>query len=279
MKKLTFIALTSLVIVSCSKQDEPEPEIYYQVAEITNGSTQSQKMVYDEYGRVIEYVESYQEDIVKVTYSYPSDDLIIVHTEDRRPHPFGGEDIVREYDDEISLEKGRITCCEGVFSSNETGASPFQKKYRQEFAYTGDNHINVVKWTEWNKRGDDWAYDKPWTWENYYIWENGNLVEVEDYLGNSKPVYIYKYSYHSTAGVQNLVRVPFGRYQYYPLQLKGYFGSMSKNLISTFEMEQDGHMPYVKEYTCEIVENRITRFTESRNGVSEVYDVAWTSGQ
>ena len=64
------------------------------------------------------------------------------------------------------------------------------------------NFFIWIKWTEWNRQGDEWALDRPWTWENYYIWENGNLTEIEDFSGKTTPFYRYKYSYSITSGIR-----------------------------------------------------------------------------
>ena len=97
----------------------------------------------------------------------------------------------------------------------------------------GDNAI--IQYTEWNKKGASWSDDNPWSWENYYIWENNNLITIEDYAGNKTPTYVYKYSYSSVSGVQNVQPIHLTRFQYFPLQLKGYFGAQTANLIIGIE--------------------------------------------
>ncbi len=281
MKKLAIIALSALVITSCSKQDEPDPEVYLQVSEITNGANHYKKFTYDDYGRVIKYIDSYSDETITVTYSYPSEYKILSHTECRWSVPswdgVGMREALREYDDEIVVDKGRIVSCEGIYSTNELSESDlFRKKYRHKFTYTEDNHLNVVKCTEWSRLGDSWAYDKPWTWENYYLWENGNLTEVQDCAGNTTPVYTYKYSYSTVIGINNVVGIHFDRPQYYPLMLKGYFGPMSKNLISGIERIKAGEESLVWQYDYIISDNIITSFTEIINGVSDTYNVLWT---
>ena len=274
MKRLIHIVLTLLIISSCSNNDEPTPDVFTQVAEITNDHNNTRTFAYDSYGRVTKYEISVNDDVVIATYSYPSENLIKIHTEhiltlDKN------HSITRSYDDEVYLENGRAAYCEGIFSTDEFGTI-FQKKYRHEFSYTAGNHLNVVKCTEWNKKGDDWNYEKPWSWENYYIWEGSNLVTIEDCAGHDKPIYIYNYSYSSVSGIQNLIPLHLGRYQYYPLQLKGYFGLTSENLIDGVESIVP-NMPVIKErYEYEIDRNKITGYSETRNGESEHYSVSWT---
>lgn len=65
MNKLYYI-LISLIIVSCSN-DEPEPEIFMQIASITNedGSV-CQQFLYDSYGRIVTYRNMYPTETVTV---------------------------------------------------------------------------------------------------------------------------------------------------------------------------------------------------------------------
>lgn len=268
MEKYLLLTFLLLIITSCSNQDEPKPTAFTQVSEISNGSTTSHNITYDEYGRVSKYTAVFSDESVNATYSYPADDIITIHTVCEQN---GVNHILREYEDKIYLENGRASYCDGVFSM--TGHDDmFQKKYRHEFIYTSDNHLNVIKWTEWNREGNDWAYDKPLTWENYYIWENGNLVEVEDYNGNSTPTYTYNYSFSDIEGVQNIIAARLGRYQYYPLQLKEIFGAQSRNLIS-IEKFKSNVLSYEIKYEYNIAASTIIRYLETRNNISDEFTV------
>lgn len=277
MKNLLLLIFTAVCLVSCSNQDEPEPEIFSQVSEITNSSNSISKgITYDAYGRVIKYIAVYSTESISATYTYPSDNLIKIHTQDVIFGQNGVSDILRTYEEELYLENGRASYCEGIFSSNEVG-SLFQKKYRHDFTYTTDNHLNVIKWTEWNKKGDEWVYDKPWTWENYYVWENGNLTEVEDFFGNSKPYYTYKYTYSSMADVQNIIPIHYERFQYYPLQLKGIFGAQPSNPIIGMEQTIDNGTTYKTDYNYNIIDGKIVNYSETSNGISDDFTVTWTN--
>ena len=277
MKIYQFLIYSVVLFVSCSTQDEPDPEIFSQVAEISNDhNIISQKITYDSYGRVIEYTALYPTESVSAAYTYTADNLINIHTQDVIFGQNGDSDIMRVYEDELYLENGRASYCEGVFTSNDTG-SLFQKRYRHDFTYTPDHHLNVIKCTEWNKRDDDWAYDKPWSWENYYVWENGNLIEVEDFFGNTKPYYTYKYTYSTISAVQNIVPIQFGRFQYYPLQLKGIFGLQPKNLIMGMEQITNGGAPYKTDYKYIIEGGKIINYSVIKNGISDAFSVVWTN--
>lgn len=273
MKTLQPLVFSVLFFVSCSNQDAPRSEIFSQIAEMSNAANDiSRKISYDSYGRLINYVEIHLGETVSATYDYPSDNLIRIHTQQEIFGNNGARQIVREYEDELYLDNGRGSYCEGILSSNEVG-SFFQKKYRHDFFYTTDNHLNVVKWTEWNKEGDDWVYEKPWTWENYYVLENDNLTEVEDFLGNSNSYYTYKYAYSTLSNVQNIIPIHYGRFQYYPLQLKGIFGLQPKNLIVGIENTTYNGTIYKIEYKYDIREDKVIGYSEICNGVSNDFSV------
>lgn len=277
VKTFLLLIFTAVCLVSCSNQDEPDPEKFSQVSEISNGYNNiSQRITYDEYGRVIKYIAGFPTESITATYTYPSDNLIRIHTQDVIFGQNGTSGILRIYEDELYLENGRASYCEGIFSSNDAG-SLFQKKYRHDFIYATDNHLNVIKWTEWNKNGDDWAYDKPWTWENYYVWEDGNLTEVEDFLGNTRPFYTYKYTYATMSGVQNIIPLHYGRFQYFPLQLKGIFGLQPKNLIIGLEQTIDNGTTYKTDYNYNITDGKIVNYSETQNGISDDFTVIWTN--
>ena len=276
MKSLLLLIFTAICMVSCSTQDEPDPEIFSQVLEITNSNNNiSKKITYDAYGRVIKYTALFSTEAITATYTYPSDNLIKIHTQDVIFGQNGASDLARIYEDELYLEHGRASYCVGIFRSNDVG-SLYEKKYRHDFTYTTDNHLNVIKWTEWNKNGDDWAYDKPWAWENYYVWENGNLLEVEDFSGKNKPVYTYKYTYASMSDIHNIIPIHYGRFQYYPLQLKGIFGLQPQNPVIGLEQTIDNGTSYKTDYNYNIIHGKIVNYSEIQNGISDDFTGIWT---
>lgn len=273
-----YYLLISLLFVSCSS-DEPESETFMQIASITNeGEYISQQFSYDSYGRVVTYRSMYPTETVTVEYEYVSDNLIKITTKDINFGRNGIYDVVRTYQDNLHLESGRAAYCEGIFCQTEQNKTSIEKKYRHEFSYTSGNLLNVVKWTEWNKEGDGWAEDKPWTWENFYYWDNGNLVKIEDFNGNSYPSVTYTFNYTDVAGVQNIVPIPMGRYQYIPLQLKGIFGAQSVSLISEVHRDDSfNNKSTSTSYRYEFADSRITKYQESRNnGITETFSVIWT---
>lgn len=277
MNKLYYL-LIPLIFVSCST-DKPEPETFMQIASITNedGSV-CQQFSYDSYGRIATCRSIYPAETVTVEYEYVSDDLIKITTKDINFGWNGIYDIVRTYQDNLHLENGRAVYCEGIFCQTEQDKTTIEKKYRHEFSYTSGNLLNVVKWTEWNKKGDGWEEDNPWTWENYYYWENGNLVKIEDFNGNSYPSLIYTINYTDVAGVQNVVPIPMGLYQYIPLQFKGIFGAQSVSLISEVHRDDTLNGITSTNYRYEFAGSRITKYQESySNGMEETFSVLWTT--
>lgn len=275
MKSFPLFALL-ILLASCDEKNEPNPDIYMQIAEISDESSDYKiNFSYDAYGRVVKYSEYNTHETIEISYSYPSADQINMHTRCVIPLLWDANGIEIIYDDQLYLDKGRASYCEGIYKRTEN-ESVIEKKYRHDFTYTSDNHLNVVKCTEWNKLGDSWAFERPWTWENFYIWENGNLVEVEDYNGNNTPAYTYKYNYFPIKDVENIVAINMGRYQYYPLQLKGIFGSWSINLISSTDTYSSiNKTSMTTDYIYDIQENRIISYTENRGGKSNVFSVIW----
>lgn len=81
MNKLYYL-LISLIFVSCST-DEPEPEIFMQIASITNeDGSLCQQFSYDSYGRIVTYRSMYPAETVTIEYKYVSNNLIKITTKD-----------------------------------------------------------------------------------------------------------------------------------------------------------------------------------------------------
>ena len=280
---IPFIVILSLFMTGCSKE-EPSLEVFMQIKSIISETgTDNSQFTYDSYGRVISYERICNDESYTITYEYVSEELIRITTKDViKDAGFTQDgydcDVIRTMIDELHIENGRAVSCDGLFSLAGVDKYPFEKKYRLEFGYTHDNHLNWIKHTEWNKSGDDWAEDRPWTWKNYYYWENGNLVKIEDYSGNSNPYITYSLKYGDTTEVQNVVPIPMGGLQYYPLQLKGLFGSMPIGLIIEMIVRSDAsNSNDITKYRYILYETQITNYAESHNGSkSNVFTVQWT---
>ena len=278
---IPFIVIISLFMTGCSKE-EPSYKVFMQIKSIIcDTGTDNSQFTYDSYGRVISYERVCNDESYTITYEYVSDDLIRITTKDvikdAIPTQDGYNDMIRTFKDELHLEKGRAVSCDGLFSLAGGDKYPFEKKYRLEFGYTLDNHLNWIKHTEWNKSGDDWAEDRPWTWENYYYWEDGNLVKIEDYSGNSHPYITYSLKYGNTSEVQNVVPIPIEGLQYYPLQLKGHFGPMPIGLIIEIVRSDASNGNDITKYRYILYDTQITNYVESHNGSeSNIFTVQWT---
>ena len=274
---IPILFIVCLFMTACSKE-APSYEVFMQVESIINltGSDRSY-FSYDPYGRVISYERFCGNESISVIYEYVSEDLIKITTEDLITGQDGEYDILRTYKDELHLEKGRAVSCDGIFNQIERYQKPFERKYRHEFGYTRDNLLNWIKWTEWNKSGDNREEDSSWSWENYYYWEDGNIVKIEDYLGHSYPYITYSLKYGDISRVQNVVPIPMGSLQYYPLQLKGFFGPMSSRLITEIVRSDSSNGNDITTYQYNLTEGRIINYLESHDGrESDTFSVKWT---
>ena len=272
---LAFLSLPFLLLSSCSKSDEPVYDIFMQVSSIKlDGSSDSRQITYDSYGRVIVYKSLDGPLHLNVEYSYVSDDLVNIHTEELIIGQNGAYNILNTYEEELHLEKGRADYSVGTVTRQTWDTDPYEKKYRHDFFYTMDNHLNVMKITEWEKLDGKWNEETSSTWENYYVWEGANLVEIEDYSGKYAPQRFYSYCYNSIKGVHNILEIPMVYSYYYPLQLKEMFGSMSVNLISELRISDDDDLP-VKSYVYDVSNGRIVSYSATSGNWKDTFTVQW----
>ena len=222
-------------MTACSNE-EPSHEVFMQIKSIIcDTGTDNSQFTYDSYGRIISYERVCSEESFIITYEYVSEDLIKITTQDVIKDAIltqdgNYNDIIRTNKEELHLENGRAVSCDGLFSQIEDEKNSDEKKYRLEFGYTRDNFLNWMKHTEWNKSGDNWEEDRPWSWENYYYWEDGNLVKIEDYSGHSYPYITYSFKYGITTEVQNVVPIPMGEFNFIPCNLKAFLDQRQTSL-------------------------------------------------
>ena len=274
--QLAFLSIPFMLLSSCGKSDEPARDVFTQVSSIMrNGSLDSRQITYDSYGKVVGYKAVDGPLHLNVEYSYVSDDLVKIHTEELIIGQNGAYNILNTYEEELHLEKGRADYCEGTVTRQTWDADPYEKKYWHDFIYTMDNHLNVMKITEWEKLDGKWNEETSSTWENYYVWEGANLVEIEDYSGKYAPQRLYSYCYNSIKGVQNILEIPMVYHHYYPLQLKGMFGSMSINLISERRISGDNSLP-VTSYDYDVSNGRIVSYSATSDNWTDTFTVQWT---
>ena len=273
---VAFLSIPFLLLFSCSKSDEPSPDVFMQVSSIKiNGSGSNYRQwTYDSYGKVVKYNAWIGSLHLDVEYTYVSDNLVKIHTEEIIEGQNGAYDVLNTYDEELHLDNGRADYCEGTVTRLKWDADPYEKMYRHDFIYTKDNHLNVLKVAEWGKHDGEWSDENASSYENYYIWEEGNLVRVEDYSGRYVPQRIYSYSYNSIKGFQNLLEIPMVYSQYYPLQLKEIFGTMSVNLISEHEIIGNDNLT-VTSYDYEVSNGRIVKYSATADNWTDTYTVQW----
>lgn len=280
----TFPILILAIITSCSNNDEPNYPVFKQPAAITsddiNGGNQT--FEYDDYGKITGWILNYKENEgVIVRYSYPNGNTIKIESEevffDTRTY----------WEETIQLLNGRASKSEGTFIRKQDDVTLIQKTYRLEFAYTPDNHLNIVKHSEImgvgeNVTANDW--EKSWNWENYLIWENGNLKEYEDFYGKSIVNTTTKYEY-STYAVAYPVIIPvvINSWHHSPLFMQGVFGLNSNNLLKSSSIfDKDGNLDLTRHYIYEFNdEDLIDQYIETisyntafSNSIS--YKVNWT---
>ncbi|MDE6552640.1 MAG: hypothetical protein K2K98_06750 [Muribaculaceae bacterium] len=212
---------------------------------------------------------------LNVEYSYVSDDHVNIHAEELIIGQNGAYNILNTYEEDLHLEKGRADYSEGTVIRQTWDADPYEKKYRHDFIYTMDNHLNVMKITEWEKLEGKWNEETSSTWENYYVWEGVNLVEIEDYSGKYAPQRFYSYCYNSITGVQNILEIPMVYYHYYPFQLKEMFGPMSINLISERRILGENSLS-VTSYDYDVSNGRIVSYSATSDNWTDTFTVQWT---
>lgn len=281
-----LLGITSLAILaSCSNSEEPVYTVFMQPSAITTDGAEgaSQSFEYNDYGKVAEWDSRYDADNRHITasYSYPDDNTILVTSEDTSP-------ITRTYWTEtIQLVNGRASNSEGTFIQIQNDVLMIKKTYRLAFEYDPSNHLTAVKHSEVVGIGDDLAadaWDKSWDWEDYLIWEDGNLKEYQYYHGNAIVTTIVKcdYSDYDATYPVNLP-ITIQSHHHTPLMMQGVFGSNSEKLVKSVSYCDRDNKPiserryvyelnsdkYVESYT-EIIPHYNDRFT------STLYEVTWT---
>lgn len=283
MKKI-LLPVNLLVLIrlsSCTGSDEPDYPVFMQPISITSEDKWGhiQTFEYDDYGRIIAWVEKSNAQgtptINCAYYQYPDNNTIKVFSKNAN----GLEE--RYYDETIRLEKGRAIESEGTFDCVGDASVCIQKTYRLFFEYDQTNHLVAVKHSEVIGIGDkvtDDAWDNAWTWEDYMIWENGNLKEYHNYYGHSSVTYLHKYDYYPThtdyAVINPLV---INCYHHSLLYMKGVFGDNSKQLLKTDECEDFSLNKYNHKSTYEYVLDgtKVTEYTLITPTYTTTNTVTW----
>lgn len=287
MRDLTFIfpLVAIFMLASCSSNDNPDYPVFMLPSSIVTNDANggNQTFVYDEYGRIVSW--TYKPNIDHASsytaqYSYPDDNTIVVQSEET------WLDTKRYFEESINLVNGRAVNSEGTFVCYEYDHMKLRKTYRLEFTYMPSNHLNVVRHSEVVGIGDDVkenAWDNAWTWENYLIWEDGNLKEYQDYQGHSTVDRTIKYEYTNyPVSYPIIIPMVINNAHHQPLFMQGVFGSNSVNLVESSSVTySSGNSQLSHHYLYKFEEGRVIEFTEtvfSNSTYSNpiTYQVNWT---
>ncbi len=291
MKQLSFLCsfFIFFILASCSNE-EPEYPVFMQPSSIqsVDANALNQSFEYDDYGRIISWncTSNNLDDPSSYSahYSYPDENTIIVSAEEILPLE------QRIIEESIHLMNGRAYTSEGTYKANihtEAWTKQLLKTYRLAFEYLPSKHLNVGQHSEVLGIGDDIKdneWNKPMKWENYLIWENGNLKEFQDYQGSSTSYQTTKYE-HSVAAVSYPVVIPMViKFAHHlPLFMQGVFGLNSNNLVtSASSFDKNGDLYLSRQYSYELEDAHISRYLEKYNFTGTVYSnpvtytVNWT---
>lgn len=252
-KVFMLSVLLLALVTSCSNDDEPNIPVFMQPASIIsddiNGGNQT--FEYNDYGKIIAWTLHYSDnESIIARYSYPNDNTIKIESEEVCFEN-------RTYRAEtIHLLNGRASKSEGTFIRKQDDIIQIQKSYRLEFAYSSDNHLNIVKHSEVQGVGENVAanaWDKSWTWEDYLIWENGNLKEYQDFCGQSVVYATTKYEYSAYAvDYPVVIPVVINSWHHSPLFMQGVFGLSSNNLLKSSSLfDKVGNLDLTRNFTYE----------------------------
>ncbi len=292
MRQLSLLGYFFIVfiLVSCSSNEEPDYPVFMQPSSIqsVDANAINQTFEYDEYGRIVSWscTTNSPNDPASYSahYSYPDENTIIVSAEEILPLE------QRIIEESIHLMNGRASTSEGTYKANihaEAWTKQLLKTYRLAFEYLPSNHLNVVEHSEVLGIGDDIKDDewhKPMKWENYLIWENGNLKEFQDYQGSSNSYQSTKYEYSGEAVSYPVVIPMVIKFAHHlPLCMQGVFGLNSDNLVtSASSFDKNGDLYLSRQYSYDLDDANISKYTEIYNFTGSVfsgkvtYNVNWT---
>ncbi len=287
MKRFSLVYCTFIlfVLASCTSNDEPNYPVFMQPSSIQSldANADNQTFEYDAYGRIVSWnciSNSKNDASYSAHFFYPDENTIKVTAEEVR------SDQQRIFEETIQLKNGRASNSEGTLISIDNGVQQFSKTYRLVFDYLPSNHLNIVGHSEVFGIAEDLkenAWDKAMKWENYLIWENGNLKEYQDFQGNSSLFQTTKYEY-SLYAVACPIEIPMviNSAHHLPLCMQGVFGLNSFNLVkSSSTFDYNSNLIFSWQYSYEFERARISKYTSTRftNSVLSnpvTYTVNWT---
>jgi hypothetical protein len=113
---------------------------------------------------------------------------------------------------------------------------------------------------------------------NYLIWENGNLIEFQDYQGSSSTYQSTKYEYsENRVSYPVIIPLVINNAHHLPLYMQGVFGSNSVNLVkSATSFDNNDNLYLTRQYSYEFEQDRISKYTETVNSNPVTYTVNWS---
>ncbi len=285
MNYLSF-ALSVILVASCSSNNEPGYSQLMQPSAIipTDGKGGHQTFEYDDYGRIVAWTST-SESTTDVTiysahYSYPNDKIIQIASEEI----LNGHQ--RHFQETIQLTNGIASESEGTFIYRFDGNLEVGKTYRLKYEYDGSNHLTIVKHSEVVGIGDDikaGAWSNPWTWENYLLWDDGNLKEFQDCQGNRSTYRTTHYDYSTyTSDSPIVIPMVVNSAHHIPLFMQGIFGLNSINLAkSSYVLDDMGNLFFYRQYSYGFEQTRVIEFTETTTYNESMpdtvsYSIHWT---
>lgn len=261
-----FVLAGVLPLLSCSDSDEPKPSATVRLESITSDdySGDDQYFVYDENGRITQWSYKDSDNEFTAAYSYPSESEIEVLS------VFSSQYTTRTFTESIRLENGRAVASDGTWEVvTSDGLGDINKTYRLEYGYDDSSHLVSIFHSEVVGIGDnisESAWNKPWEWTDYLIWEDGNLKSFQEAYGAQYTKYVTEYSY-SQEKAERPVIYPLVIFDYHiPLQMQGVFGRNPKDLIETsVKSDRDGNEVVKESYDYTIEENRIVEYWCTRS--------------
>lgn len=246
--KYIYCVLFGVCVVasSCSHKDEPSvPTAEARVASVVSSDGGVRIYSYNRDGAVTQSDCMGADFREKAVYDYGENDRIAIEYSMQGqswPHR------LVTYREVMHLEGGRAVYTEGTFEQSSDNASDaISKKYKHEFTYNERGQLVAVKNTEVyvaESATSSPVWNRPWVWEDSFVWEGENLVAYNDCLGSVEPRYVTKFTYFiDEARGASMVGGLFPISYYMPLCQQGVFGVEPKNLVAgVTKTDSDGEV-------------------------------------
>lgn len=286
MKYFGYILLgAAAFLCSCSNDEPKQASGHVRLASLVAADNSMLTFSYDKQGRITRYDGVSDGLREKALYSYPTSDRIVV---DYSATDTGNSSRTVTYHEEFSITSGKALSSEGTYEMS-TGDEDdiLMKSFRRDYAYNDFSQLIGVKHTEIYGSGDfddPQSWNQPWTWVNHIDWDNGNIVEFDDFMGSSTPRRISKYSYFADKADGNAVVLPSILERYSgPLMRAGVFGTQPANLLaSEIVRDKDGELLSNRRFDYDFADGLVksyyeTGYSPNSASSSKFFEVNWTS--